>query len=479
MKFNFPSNLFKKDTKHIPTTPDSILIKKLKSVCEQNNLKVLENSTIYHHDKNIVVPLMILDPNRGLFILEYKDWTYEDLQYYELKQSRNNQHSKNTLAFDKIEGFINTKLNEILHNDCVRFFNFLVAENLSFEDYKHLSDEKKALLPYSKVIFCDNEEDEILKKLRDASQIDNSLEEPDFILANMLTQYLILNKGNISLASQEQINYITDSENFYESSNTICLNALALSGKTTSLILRSIYLKLLSKDNSVTIIEPTTLSCDMVKKSILELIEYTIVSVDITSIDVQTPNEFLNSKTPKYVLCDDTPLIEKNLLKKIISKSKKSKLTLVNPQENYEHSYKLTKSFHNDIDIEFIQNNPYALAMQKINSYSKDKEKTILCVSNIDTNEKLSYDLASYISNEAIILDSSKHLIDQQKSSLTLSDYKNINAQRSDIVILLDICEVSQAELSYAINLADKKVFLIYQDECEAINTLKKIFKKD
>jgi hypothetical protein len=100
-------------------------------------------------------------------------------------------------------------------------------------------------------------------------------------------------------------------------------------------------------------------------------------------------------------------------------------------------------------------------------------------VSNIETSEKLSEDLSSYIEYEAILLDSSKKMIDQEKSSLTLSDYKNINAQRSDIVILLDVCEVSQPELSYAINLANDKVFLIYEDECEAITTLKKIFKKD
>jgi hypothetical protein len=252
-----------------------------------------------------------------------------------------------------------------------------------------------------------------------------------------------------------------------------------LSGKTTSLILRAINLKLLNKENSVTIIEPTTLSCDIVKKHILELIEYTIVNVDITTINVLTPQEFLDSKATKYVLCDDTPLIEKDMLEKIITKSSKSKLTLVNPTSEYEHFYKLTKSFHSDVDIEFIQSIPYPTAMQKISSYSKDKSKTILCVSDIQTSEDLNEDLSSYISDETVLLDSSKKLIDQQKSCITLSDYKNINAQRSDIVILLDLCMVSQAELSYALNLADEKVCIIYQDECEAISTLKKIFNKD
>jgi len=479
MKLNFLYNLFKKDPKQKLLTPDSILIKKIKSVCENNNLKVLENTTIYHHSQSILVPLMILDPKRGLYILEYKDWTYDDLENYELKRSQNNQHSKNTLAYDKINHFINTKFNEILHNDCVKFFNFLIAENLSFVDYEHLSDEKRHLLPHNKVIFCDNNEAEILKKLNSASEVDNSLDEEDFILANLLTQYLVLHKENVSLATNEQINYIIDSNAHHNTSNIVSLNGLAFSGKTTSLILKAIYLKLLSKDNTVTIIEPTTLSCDVVKQSILELIEYSIVNIDVTSIHVYTPNEFLDHKVTKYILCDDASLIEDNLLDKIISKSSKSKLTLVNPKNRYEHFYKLTKSFHTDTNIEFVQCNPYSSAMQKISTYSQETDKTILCVSSIDTSEKLNEDLLTYLTSEAILLDSSKNLIDQEESSVVLSDYKNINAQRSDIVILLDICEASQAELSYAINLAYEKVFLIYEDECDSITTLKKIFKKD
>lgn len=479
MIFNFLYNLLKKDTKQKLLIPDSILLKKLKAVCIKNDYKLLENITVYHHSNKIEIPLMILVPNRGLYIFEYKDWTYDDLDNYEITKAQNNEHSKNTLAYDKTKSFINTKFNEILHSDCVETFNFLIAENLSFADYEHLSENKKNLLPNEKIIFCDNDEQEILSKLNNVSDIDESLANPDYILANLLTQHLVLHKGAVSLATQEQIDVIEDLQNLEESKNIISLNGLALSGKTTTIILRSVYLKLLSSNNSVTIIEPTALSCDIVKQSILELIEYSIVNVDITSIHVVTPEEFLNMKPSRYVFCDDASLIEDSMIHKIITKSSKSKLTLVNPTYTYENYYKLTKSFHNKIDIEFIQRNPYASAMQYINHFSNEQEKSILCVSKIETGEKLSEDLSSYVEQEAILLDSSKKLIDQKKSHLTLSDYKNVNAQRSDIVLLLDVCEVSQAELSYAINLANEKVFIIYEDGCESINTLKKIFKKD
>ncbi len=475
MKFNFFSNFFKKSNKKNKLiTPDSILLKKLKLICLENNYKVLENISIFHHSDKIDIPLMVLDPQRGLYIFEYKDWSYDDLKNYELKKSHNNEQSKNTLAYDKISSFINLKYNEIMHKDCVKIFNYLLMENLSFKDYEHLSEEKKDLLPNEKIIFSDTDKLDILKKLNDSYEIDNNLDSADFILANLLTQYLVLNKGKASLATDEQIAYLDDILSYFDENNIVSLNGLAQSGKTSTLILKAIYLKLLSDENSVTIIEPTALSCDIVKQSILELIEYSIISIDITSINVYTPDDFLKSKTSSYVLCDDASLIDEIKLDKIIAKSATSKLTLINPPQSYDSYYKLTKSFHTKIDIEFIQKNPFAVSMHLIEDNIK-LDKTILCASNKESSEKLSEDLSSYLDNDTVLLDSSKKLVDQETKALTVCDYKNIYAQRNDIVILLDICELSIQELSYAINLANEKAYIIYDDECHNITTLKKI----
>jgi hypothetical protein len=480
MKLNFFSKFFKKDNKKDKLfTPDSILVKKLKSTCTQNNYKILKDITVYHHSDKIYIPLIIFDPNRGLYIIENKDWSYDDLKNYEIKKSQNNENSKNTLAYDRTNNFINTKFNEILHNDFIKTFNYLITENLSFADYKHLSDEKKSLLPNKKIIFSDTNEDDILKKLRDASEVDEKIADTEYILANLLTQYMVFNNGNIFLANKDQIAYIEDELYYEDTQNIVSLNGFALSGKTTALILKAIYLKLLSYDNSVTIIQATILSCDLVKQSILELVEYSIVNIDIASIHVYTPEEFLNSKTTSYVLCDDSSLIEDNLLQKIISKSAKSMLTLVNPTKEYEHYYKLTKSYHNHSNVEFIQKNPIASAMHILHKYTKDKQKSTLTISSTQVSKKLSEELEFFLEEKVVLLDGSKKLIDQTKSLLMLSDYKNINAQRSDIIILLDVCEVSQQELSYAINLAKEKVYLIYEEECESITTLQKIFNKE
>jgi len=484
MKKNFFSSIFKKtDKKNKLFITDSLLVKKLKSVSIDNNFKILEKITIFHHSKKINIPLIVINPKRGIYIFEHKDWTYDDLSKYEIQKSQNNERSHDTLAYDKVNTFINMKFNEILHNDCIKVFNYLLAENLSFVDYEHLSEEKKSLLPDEKIIFSDTDNINILKKLNEASDIDTTLPNIDFIMANLLTQYLVLNNGAVSYATQEQISYIShlfsdkDDTKFKE---IISINGLAYSGKTTTLILKAIFLKLSSDKNSVTIIEPTTLSCDIVKQSILELIEYSIVNIDVTSINVYTPEEFLNSKLSSYVLCDDSFLVENNILQKIISKSKKSNLTLVNPIDRYQNYYKLTKRFHEKAEIEFLNDKSYKTSLKLIKKYSKENSsKSILSISSQQNKENLMKDAESLDSSDIVIRDGSKNLIDQSEGHITISDYKNMNTLRNDIVILQDVCDITQEELSYAINLANNKIYIIYEQECQSILTLKKIFNKE
>ena len=74
-------------------------------------------------------------------------------------------------------------------------------------------------------------------------------------------------------------------------------------------------------------------------------------------------------------------------------------------------------------------------------------------------------------------MDSSKSLIDQEDSHIILSDYENMNTHTADIVLLLDVNEISEDKLAYAINLAHKKAYIIYAKECQKIINLKKILK--
>lgn len=476
MNFDFFASLFNKQTnKSKLLLPDSILIKNLKSISHKNNFYFYQNITIYHHNKNIFIPLFVLDPNIGIFLFEYKEWTYNDLNNYTLQRSTNVQSSKDTLAYEKINKFITTKFNEILHNDGIDIFNFLLSENLSSDDYKHLDSSKQMLLPYDRVIFSDSSEIEILEKLSNVSKENSYIRQSHFILANLFTQYLVLGNDNtINLATDEQIKFIEhtnyDVEVVYGHTN---------SGKTTAIMLKSILLKLKDPKSEITIIRPTKLSCDKLKAKLLNTIEYAIIDIDITTIKIITPIEFKSiNKVSQYVFCDDTNLLEDDFLEYLYDKTSKSQLSLVNPKDIHDDFFKLTKKFNDKkIEVEFLKSNPITGVIQIVSDYSSSpNELSILCISSDSNKLKLDEDLKTAITDKVILLDSSKSLIDQEEANITLSDYENINANKADIVLLLDINETSEDKLAYAISLANKKIHVIYIDECEKITNLKKIY---
>jgi len=478
MNLNFFSSLFKKESKKTDLTlPDSILVKKLKFLCKQNNYLLYENITLYHHNNSLFIPFIILDPLRGIYLFEDKTWDYNELNSHKIEKQHNTEKSKDSLSYENTNNFIHKKLGEVIHNYSVDIFNFLLTQNLSLDNYEHLENEKKNLLPREKIIFNDTNDDEILAKLKSVKDEDRHMPDAKILMANLLTQFLILDANKpIELASDEQQKFILNRDYNVES-----LEGLSLSGKTSALLLKSILLKLENKNTSVTIIKPTTLSCDLIKVGLMNLVEYSIIDVDITSINVITPNEFEESRViSDYILCDDSNLLEEDFLAYLLTFSNKSKISLVNSREEVDINFKLTKKFHkHKLEIEFIKTNPHVKTLELISHYVRlAKHKKVLVISNNENKIKLIDNLTPSIKEKVVLLDSSKNIIDQGRSYIILSDYDNINAQRADIIIILDMCDLSQDELGYAISLANEKVYLIYESECDNINTLKKIFKQ-
>ena len=88
MNIPFLTSLFKKKSKSL-TIPDSILIKKLKSITEFSELTLYKDITIYHHTKSYLIPLMLLDTRRGIYLFERKEWSYDDLKNSKIEKAEN------------------------------------------------------------------------------------------------------------------------------------------------------------------------------------------------------------------------------------------------------------------------------------------------------------------------------------------------------------------------------------------------------
>jgi len=495
MNFSFLKSIFRKKTQTLKNI-DSLVIKNLKKVSNSNNLLVYENITIYHHTQALFIPLLILDTTRGIYIFEHKAWSYDDLKSATVSKAKNQNSSTQTIAFDKIHNFIRQKFNELTHNDGVPLLNFLLMENLNAGEYEHLDISFQELLPKNRVIFNDLSEQEIIKKLESAIAPTSTLPDVANIMGNLLVQYLILSKNeDIYLATPEQI-YFIDSQ----IKDCQILEAKAGSGKTTALLLKAILENLRNPTLKVIIIAPTTIACDILKQRVLNSVEYAIIEVDIPSIEIITPIELLNRhlsklkkttikdnifvddalmrsnfKSADLIMCDDADLLPDSFIEYLKHIQKKSALLLVSDKNSTDVNYVFQKSFRaGKQKVIFKQANPHAKTLQIISDLLKNNSlNDILVISNNLNKEKLNDDLEFFIRDKAILLDSSKNLVDQDIDNLVLSTYEELGTINAKFVILLDVCCASKEQLKYASNLCEESCYVIYDKDCENIKDLR------
>jgi len=479
------------------SVPDSILVKRLKKLSTQSNLLVYKDVNIYHHTNTYKIPLMVLDDLRGLYIFEIKEWTFQELKNADIQKATEQDSSLNTLAFDNTQNIIRKKFNELTHDDGVPIFNYLLMENLNADEYEHLNDSFKELLPKEKIIFSDSVESDIFKKLQDASDERKDLPSVENIIGTLLIQYAILDsKNEIHLCSDEQKNFINSELTPYEE-----LKGVSRSGKSSLLLLKAILELFNDKTQKILIIKPTVLSCDILKKKLLEIVEHAIIEIDLTAIEILTPLELVNRHQEKLnrellqnleidsklmnkpfhiadlILCDDSNFFSYEFIAYLKHIQKKSKLLLVNPdKENGE--FQLTKNFtEENRKVKFHKTNPHARALHLIASLLNSGATDILVVSNSLSREKLKDDLESFIENSAKILESTVPLINQEDNKLSLCTYSDVNALSANHIILMDLCFTSKDEIKYAFNLSNISVDVLYEEDCQEIKNLRNSYE--
>ena len=495
MHIPFLKKLFQKETKTL-ALPDSILIKKLKTIAVTNELSLYHNETLYHHAQNYKLPLMLLDTTRGLYLFETKEWSYDDLKHATIEKAQHQKSSKDTLSFQNTQEIIRQKFNELIHNDGVPIFNYLLMENLNALEYEHLADSFKELLPKKRIIFSDTSEEEIVQKLKLASISETPLPSKADIIGTLLIQYTIIDDhGNLQLATQEQREFIEaqiDSQSH--------LHAKKATGKSSALLLKALLYKLQYPHKQVLIIKPTKLSVDMFKRKLLESVEHAIVEVDLSTILVLTPLELINMHLQKlkkppltelkttntlvmkksfaiadFILCDDANLLPSHFIHYLEHIQKNKPLVLVNvPTQTTQ--FTLTQRLQPDTRvIHFLETNPHAKALQLIAKLTTTTScSDIVVVGERKTIENLNEDLEYFIDSSTLVLDSSKNLIDQEFSSLLLATYPDIVGLQTKHIILLDLCTIETNKLEYAFELAQESVYILYNKECEKIQTLEK-----
>jgi len=480
--------------------PDSDLIKLLKKTAIEHNITIFQDLTLYHRDQSIFVPLMLLDMKHGLFLFEYKTWSYSELSGSYIEVSTNQHQAPNNLYFSKIQNFIVQKLSEIQNQDSMEISKFLLLEKLSIKEYEKLETNIKTMLPQKKLIFSDSTQAEILNSFQQTAILGFNAPTTEELTAGLLTQYLIIDTHAKHLATLEQRRFI---DSTIENHQT--LSAESYSGKSSSLVLKALQEKLKKSTYHPIIITPTKVACERLKQQLLNTIEYSFLSIDVTSIEILTPIELLNKHLKKLkkelledtliidhilmeknvnladlILCDDSDLLTREFINYLIHIQKNAGLLLVTKEALFQEQQIFLKSFK-PLEKKFIfkQNNPYPQALQIIKNLLEENDaKDILIICSNTTKEHLNADLSYYINHKTSLLSSSTTMQDHKLKNLTLASYNRINAIHYKFVILLDICLASIQDLIYASNLATDSIYYLYDDDaCELITILKDKFE--
>lgn len=474
MNFPFLSSFLKKNVVPLEL-PESLLLKKLKQISIQNNLPIFQNITLYHHNQKFLIPLLIADENRGIFLFEYKDWSYDDLKNAKIEKATNQETSHDTLAYEKSHEFIKKRFNELTHSADIPIFNYLLMENLNTNQYKNLDSSFQELLPYNKVMFNDSSLEDISGKMFDGNRVLYNLPNVSNIMSILLTQYSILDdKNQRYLASQEQIDFI-DSPLVPFS----ILKAIPSSGKTSTILLKIISEKLKNSQLKVLIIKPNNLACDILKKKLLNMIESAIVEINPAAIEIITPNEFAEN-TPKHIdllICDDSWAYSTLFINNLRKMKNKKHLILVETTTSTDTKNNLNKPFK-DRKVIFHQTNQHAKALQIIGNLLKTYQASdILVIGNNLGRVQLKDDLEDFIDDNPILLDTTKKLLNQNLDGILLSSYDDIYQSNPKFVILMNVCFADTQRLKYAYNLSTVSTYILYDTESDNLTLLRNDFE--
>lgn len=496
------SSLFKK--KQILCVPQSLLLKRLKLVAKQHNLFIYENITFYHNDKEYLLPLLLIDEKRGIYLFEYKNWSYDELKLSKIKKATNTIQAENTLAYDKIHNIILEKLSLFSNHKKLSIFNFLLMENLNIQEYHHLNDTFKTLLPEKNILFSNSQDKEIISKLQSVSKQKKNLTKVANIISSIAFQYAIVdNSLKPRLTTKEQNNFIHT-----KIDTQVTLSGTISSGKSSTLLTKALFEHIKDKQKKIILILKTNFATSIMKEKLNFIAKDTTLKIDTTKLEIITPLELVNKHLKRLnlplavsivnleeklftttlniadiILCDDIEFLDKEFIQYLLHIQKNKPLILVSLYNKtteqtffFETSFRIRKKRKEFLQTTDSCDKVVTIVKDLLNTCDKED---ILVVSHPFTQSFLYEDLQNIAKIPTLLLDAKQtYKKEQLQSNIILSTYYDFYGINTKYVILLDICSAPYYELAYLFYLAQEKTFILYEEECDISISLQKNLNK-
>ncbi|MEA1918329.1 MAG: hypothetical protein U9N52_00705 [Campylobacterota bacterium] len=492
---------FSDKKKQIDTSSQAHLA--LQEYADTHQLLLYRSIPIFHRHERQKIAVLLFDTHRGIYLFDSVGWKMQEIKDATATPAAPNKKDKADVKVDAIHKFIHNKFNEVLHVEGCELVNILILEHLTQEDFEQLDESFHTLMPKKRLIFADDTPEEISQKLQEIlPKLDQPLSAS--VLLGALFFHLNIMPDNLhnqnALLTQEQSQFIQS-----ELANFSTLSGNYGTGKSSLILLKSIYELLNHPEYKILIIMPTLAVCDMLKKQLLDIIEYAIIDIDLLSIQILTPQQMISQHyqklyknesfsfakiTPKMfshqyhnidiVFCDDSYLIDEEFIRYLTQQQAKKKLCLVTHEPN-ANSYNLTHSFRSpqsfiklcegapleqNTKVLSYVGNPFMYIMLILREYFKDIDYTqlLIAVPHSQFALKLLDEINSFYGTIAHIYHADEGLLNQDLEKILIATHHELShLQRENVIVIRDK-HSDEKQICHAIGRASKRLFIISSD---------------
>ena len=464
----------KKNTRLQPI--DSPLVSQLKKFADRNGYPLFKNTPVFHRSQKVEVPLLLFIPYTGLVLFEHKEWSYSELRTAKISKTSHADTSENSLAFESVGDFIKEKFVDLSGLDDIVIFNFVIMEQLRQEEFELLDESFHELLPKERILFQDSTDETMDEKFK-ALHTKKETYTIQNTLPYIFSQYMILSGKKLYFANKEQRTFIEKPLKGIEN-----LAAKRQSGKSLCLLQKALLEKLQDPLKKITIITPTHLQAELLKHTLLELVERSSIVLDMNEIAICTPMEILDEhkqkrEEPDLLLVDDAYLMDDEFIGYLKQTQKEKPLLLVNSPLD-DATFTFTQSYHGS--CEFIQSTEFPALMKKLAQLlHKNKREDILIFTTEQNFQAMKEDIESFTAEKLSYINTQESLREQTDTRIKLCNYDTHIPFHASYTFLIRPCQSDYSALEYLVQSSKIKSFIIYEDECDTIQKLKKSLEQE
>ncbi len=322
-----------------------------KAIAQESNGLFYENFDLFYQDTATRIDLLVFIPERGIYFGEKITWNLATLTGAKIERASKKGKKKPSTHLDTTETLIRTKLEEILSFDSTPIERFFWLPSLKEEDFDTLDSSFHKLLPKERLIFYDTSKESMYHKF---TALMTKLNEPCTtlkVIGTLQSHTLLLptkeQPYGAFLSEEQQLFLDTD----YTDSFTTLLGE-PNSGKSTLLIRKVLLLLLKNSEENILIITPTLIGGEILRHELIALVEYAIVNINLSSLSFYTPEalarieELDDFQNASIVLCDDSHVMDKALIERLIEHRQNRWLLFSTQSEMLPHNHS-THMLHN------------------------------------------------------------------------------------------------------------------------------------